>query len=213
MNTKNNIARFEQLMAKVNRPGVDKLMNYIKTSDFYTAPASTRFHLSVEGGLLQHSLNVYDRLASKLDDKLIGQELVSSGVSEESIIIVALLHDLCKTNFYSVSMRNVKNESSGQWEKVPYFTVDDKIPYGHGEKSAMMVESYIKLSPPERYAIRWHMGYSEPKEYYSALNTVLQRYPLALALYEADLEASNLMESEKDNKITVNTADDGFEEC
>lgn len=212
MNTKNNIARFEQLMAKVNRPGVDKLMNYIKTSDFYVAPASTRFHLSVEGGLLQHSLNVYDRLASKLDDKSIGQELVSSGVSEESIIIVALLHDLCKTNFYSVSMRNVKNEN-GQWEKVPYFTVDDKIPYGHGEKSAMMVESYIKLSPTERYAIRWHMGYSEPKEYYNTLNTVLQRYPLALALYEADLEASNLMESEKDNKITVNADDDGFEEC
>lgn len=212
MNTKNNIARFEQLMAKVNRPGVDKLMNYIKTSDFYVAPASTRFHLSVEGGLLQHSLNVYDRLASKLDDKLIGQELVSSGVSEESIIIVALLHDLCKTNFYSVSMRNVKNEN-GQWEKVPYFTVDDKIPYGHGEKSAMMVESYIKLSPTERYAIRWHMGYSEPKEYYNTFNTVLQRYPLALALYEADLEASNLMESEKDNKITVNADDDGFEEC
>lgn len=112
------------------------------------------------------------------------------------MIISALLHDLCKTYFYVVDYRNKKNDA-GVWEKVPYYTVDDKIPYGHGEKSVMMIEEYIKLTPTERYAIRWHMGWSEPKESYNALGTAMGKYPLVLALHEADQEATYLLEKEE----------------
>ena len=110
-------------------------------------------------------------------------------VSEETLIIVTLLHDLCKVNFYKVDYRNAKN-AKGEWEKVPYYTIEDTIPYGHGEKSVMMITEYIKLTNEEKYAIRWHMGFSEPKEQYGTLGQAFKKYPLALLLHEADMEAT-----------------------
>lgn len=83
---------------------------------------------------------------------------------DESLILVALLHDLCKTYYYSTEMRNKKDEN-GKWIQVPFYTVNDKVPYGHGEKSVMMIEEYIKLKPVERYAIRWHMGFRNRKSF------------------------------------------------
>ena len=121
---------------------------------------------------------------------------VYKNIPEESLIICALLHDLCKTYFYTVEYRNKKNEETGVWEKVPFYTIDDKVPYGHGEKSVMMIEEYIKLTPVERYSIRWHMGWSEPKENYNALGKAMGKYPLVLALHEADQEATYLLEEE-----------------
>lgn len=126
MNIEKNIARFEAELAKVNRPGMDKLLAYIRKSDFYKAPASTKYHLSCEGGLLQHSLNVLDALRSILvpdgsggwEYKVAGQTVAS--VPDESVVIAALLHDICKTFFYTTSWRNAKNEQTGKWEKVPY---------------------------------------------------------------------------------------------
>lgn len=140
MENKKLIERFETELAKVDRPGADKLLTYIRKSDFYTAPASTRFHLSCPGGLLQHSLNVLDALRGLLSWNECSQEweyrvaghMVDSA-SDESVIIMALLHDLCKTHFYGTSMRNVKNEETGVWEKKPYYVVDDKMPLGHGD--------------------------------------------------------------------------------
>ena len=118
---------------------------------------------------------------------------VSMNISEDTIKIVALLHDICKVNFYKVDYRNAKNEL-GVWEKVPYYTVEDTIPYGHGEKSVMMITEYIKLTPEEKYAIRWHMGLSEPKELYGTMSIAFSKYPLALILFEADLEATYLFD-------------------
>ena len=163
-NRQANINRFEAEMTKVTRDGVDKLMAFIRKSDMYAAPASTRFHLSVTGGLLQHSLNVLDALRANLtknDDGTYSYEVAgvpAARVTEENVIIMALLHDICKTYFYTTEIRNRK--VNGKWEQYEAFAVDDKIPYGHGEKSVMMIEEYMKLQPVERYAIRWHMGYT-----------------------------------------------------
>jgi len=170
-----NIERFEQLLHSVDRDGMDNLIDFIRKSDFYTAPASTRYHSCHDGGLLEHSLSVYDCLANKRDD-LVWSE-VFENIPNESLIIVALLHDVCKTYFYGTEIKNkkvysdtgTKIDSNGRydWVSSPAYTIDDRIPYGHGEKSVMMIEEYIKLTPMERYAIRWHMGYCEPKEIYN----------------------------------------------
>ena len=175
---------FRKLLLSVNREGMDKLLEFIDATDFYTAPASTRFHGSYEGGLLEHSMKVYEILKEKVKHTPIEME-----VSEDTLIISALLHDICKVKYYKVDYRNAKNDR-GEWEKVPYYTVDDTIPYGHGEKSVMMLTEYIKLTPEEKYAIRWHMGFTEPKEQYSTISAAYKKYPLALLLHEADLEST-----------------------
>lgn len=175
---------FLNLLRKTNREGMEELINFLEKSDFFKAPASTRFHGCYEGGLAEHSLKVYEILKHKVETNIEPLE-----VEEETIIIVALLHDICKANFYKVDYRNAKNEL-GVWEKVPYYTVDDQIPYGHGEKSVMMITEYIKLSPEEKYAIRWHMGYTEPKELYNTIGAAYKKYPLALLMHEADLEST-----------------------
>lgn len=177
--------KFIQLLRKTNREGIEDLINFIEEkNDFFTAPASTRFHGSHEGGLLEHSMKVYEILDYKIKNNVIDLH-----VPEDTIIIVSLLHDICKVNFYKVDYRNAKN-ARGEWEKVPYYTIDDTIPYGHGEKSVMMLTEYIKLTSEEKYSIRWHMGFSEPKEVYSSLGAAYKKYPLALLVNEADLEAT-----------------------
>ena len=144
--------KFIQLLRKTNREGIEDLINFIEEkTDFFTAPASTRFHGSHEGGLLEHSMKVYEILDYKIKNNVIDLH-----VPEDTIIIVSLLHDICKVNFYKVDYRNAKN-ARGEWEKVPYYTIDDTIPYGHGEKSVMMLTEYIKLTSEEKYSIRWHI--------------------------------------------------------
>ena len=176
--------KFLELLRSIKREGIEDLINFIEKTDFFKAPASTRFHGSHEGGLLEHSMKVYEILKHKVNTNIEKIE-----VSEDTLKIVALLHDICKANFYKVDYRNAKN-SFGEWEKVPYYTVEDTIPYGHGEKSVMMLTEYIKLTSEEKYAIRWHMGFTEPKELYTTLGLAYQKYPLALLLFEADLEAT-----------------------
>lgn len=168
---------FIELLKQTNREGMENLIEFLKNkTDFFEAPASTRFHGSFKGGLLEHSMKVYEILKQKAGDS-------------ESVRIIALLHDICKTNFYKVDYRNAKNEQ-GVWEKVPYYTIEDTIPYGHGEKSVMMISEFIKLTSEERYAIRWHMGFTEPKELYTTIGQAYKKYPIALLTHEADLEAT-----------------------
>ena len=208
-NRQANINRFEAEMTKVKRDGVEKLMAFIRKSDMYAAPASTRFHLSVTGGLLQHSLNVLDALRANLtqnDDGTYTYDVAGvpvARVTEENVIIMALLHDICKTYFYTTEIRNRK--VNGKWEQYEAFAVDDKIPYGHGEKSVMMIEEYMKLQPVERYAIRWHMGYTEADSL--SLNNAIDKYPMIWALHSADTQASHFMESNEGNKLSY--ADNG----
>lgn len=187
---------FITLLKSVQREGIENLINYLEKTDFYKAPASTRFHGNYESGLLEHSLNVYHLLKEKISHKPFS-EMVQ--VSNDTIILITLLHDLCKINYYTVDFRNKKN-ADGIWVKEPYYTVNDTIPYGHGEKSVMMISKFIELTMEEMYAIRWHMGFTEPKELYNTISSVYEKFPLALALHEADLEASYLIES-RNNKI------------
>lgn len=204
MDRQANTERFEAEMAKVKRPGADRLMDYIQKSDMYSAPASTRFHLSVPGGLLQHSLNVLDALRSSLraNDNGTYSYMVAgknvATITEESLIIIALLHDLCKTNFYTTEMRWRKDKNN-KWEQYEVFGVEDKVPYGHGEKSVMMIEEFMKLKPDERYAIRWHMGYTESDT--MTLNNAIDKYPIIWALHSADTQASHFMEDLTGNKM------------
>lgn len=176
--------QFIELLKIIKREGINELIEFLEKTDFFIAPASTRFHGDYEGGLVEHSLKVYEILKHKVENNI--EKL---DVSEDTIKIVALLHDVCKANYYKVDYRNAKN-SLGVWEKVPYYTVDDTIPYGHGEKSVMMITEYIKLTPEEKYSIRWHMGYTEPKELYNTIGAAYKKYHLALLTHEADLEAT-----------------------
>ena len=171
----------------VTRPGADKLLAWLDTTDFFRAPASTRFHGACAGGLLMHSLNVYHCLR---------EHYFESGDSEESFALCALLHDVCKANFYKPGTRNVKNEATGQWEKVPTFTIEDAFPYGHGEKSVFLIERFLRLKPAEAVAIRWHMGGFDDAARGGcfAISQAYDQYPLAVKLHLADLEATYLKE-------------------
>lgn len=207
MNIENNITRFEAELSKVQRPGMDKLLEYIRGSDFYRAPASTKYHLACPGGLLQHSLNVLDALRGLLLFNSITSSWeyrtackVVDTIPDDSVIIMALLHDICKTHFYSTSTRNQKNDRTGQWEKVPFYTIDDKMPLGHGAKSAMIIKQYTTLTSQEMYTIWHHMGMTGDYENDIAVGKSIEMYPAVLALQTADMMASKFMEGEKENR-------------
>lgn len=180
----------------IKRGGADKLLEYLKRSDFFKAPSSTRFHGSYEGGLVEHSVNVYHCLKDYLSRPRT-KELYNMDFSEESIAIVALLHDVCKINFYSTELRNRKNETTGQWEKYAAYTINDTLPYGHGEKSVYIISGYLygenRLTRDEACAIRWHMGFSGNEDK-NTIGKALEMYPLAFALHVADMEASYFIE-------------------
>ena len=190
----NNRQKFIEIYnACIKREGADKLLEYLCSPDkcdFMTAPASTRFHGAYEGGLLEHSLNVYECLCDfakrpRFRDKY------GFTFTEESLAVSALLHDICKTNFYKTEMRNVKK--NGAWESVPYYTIEDNLPYGHGEKSVYIISGYMKLTRDEAFAIRYHMGFSGPEDA-NQVGRALEMFPLAFALCVADMEASYYME-------------------
>lgn len=176
---------------KIKREGADKLLDFLQKSDFFTAPASTRYHGACEGGLLAHSLNVYDCLVDILNRPRM-KELYGVEYSDESIAIAALMHDVCKVNFYKTSFRNAKDET-GKWVSVPYYTIEDNLPYGHGEKSVYIVSGFLRLTRDEAFAIRYHMGFSGTEDP-GNVGRALEMFPLAYALCCADMEAAFLME-------------------
>lgn len=176
----------------ITREGSDKLLDFLLNgSDFFTAPASTRYHGAHEGGLVEHSLNVYDCLKDMMERPRM-KEVYGIEYPEESIAIAALLHDVCKVNFYKTSYRNAKDET-GRWQSVPYYTIEDTLPYGHGEKSAYIVSAYMRLTRDEAFAIRYHMGFSGTEDP-GNVGRALEMFPLAYATCCADMEAAFLME-------------------
>ncbi len=177
----------EAYTTAISRQGSKELLDWMLKTDFFTAPASSKFHSAYEGGLCDHSLNVYNVMIERYND----------GKPDESFAIVALLHDLCKAQFYKLGSRNVKNETTGAWEKVPFYTIDDKFPFGHGEKSVFLIERFMRLKVEEAIAIRWHMGgFDDAARGGSfAINGAFERYPLAVKLHISDIEATYLMEN------------------
>ena len=178
----------------IRREGADKLLDWLAQSDFFTAPASTRFHLSCEGGLCEHSLNVYDCLAAYMERERV-RDVYGFTASSETIAIAALLHDLCKVNIYKPGTKNVKDEA-GRWKTVPTYEFDDRLPYGHGEKSVYIISGFMHLTREEAFAIRYHMGFSatdDPKN----VGAAFEMFPLAYALSVADSEATYFLEGKK----------------
>ncbi len=191
----NSKERFLQIYKdNIKREGSDKLLEFLlsKNSDFFDAPASTRYHSCYEGGLLDHSLNVYDCMKAYMDRERVKSEYKLTA-SDESIAIVSLLHDICKINMYKKGTRNVKDEN-GVWKQVLRYEFDDKLPYGHGEKSVYIITGFMRLTREEAFAIRYHMGFSG-EENVNTVGNALQAFPLALAANIADMEASFLLES------------------
>lgn len=172
----------------IKREGAQSFLDFLTSprSDFFTAPASTRFHGSYEGGLLEHSLHVYDCLKDYLS-RIRCREVYGMEYSADTIATVALLHDVCKVNVYRSSLRNKKVE--GQWTQVSVYEFDDPMPYGHGEKSVYMITPFMKLSREESFAIRYHMGFSgnDPS---NNVGYTFEHFPLAFALSTADMEAT-----------------------
>lgn len=203
MNNKENIERFESLLRATGRRNIDVLLDRLQQTDLYSAPSSTRFHLSVPGGLLQHSLNVYDAMKDLLKDNtdgtfsamVAGQPVET--VTEDSISISALLHDVCKVNVYQTSKRWRKDDQN-RWEQYDTYEFDDPEPFGHGEKSVWLLSRIIRLKPAEAYAIRFHMGAAAEKEERTFWNAV-SKHPFVFSLHAADVFASQLMEENGEN--------------
>lgn len=177
----------------IQRDGANELLRWLESSDFFTAPASTRFHGAHEEGLLQHSLNVYDCLRKCIEAS--GSEGIAS---EESIALVALMHDICKVNFYKKGYRNVKNDETGQWERKEVFEIDEKFPCGHGEKSVIILQNFMHLTVDEIMAIRAHMGGFDTSvkggDFF--IGKTFEKSKLAFLLHLADMSATYLMEGE-----------------
>ncbi len=181
----------------ITREGADALLAYLDSpaSDFFTAPASTRFHCSYPGGLCEHSINVYEALRAYVTSARF-TDTYGLHFSEETIAIVSLLHDLCKVNIYKPSKRNVKKD--GVWVSVDSYEFADTLPYGHGEKSVYVISGFMKLTREEAFAIRYHMGFSKEEETKN-VSAAFEMFPLAMANYVADMEATFLIE-ERENK-------------
>lgn len=183
----------------IHREGADKLLNFLEGShsDFFEAPASTKYHGSYEGGLCEHSVNVYHCLKDYLSRQRV-KDTYKMKYSDETIAIVALLHDICKTNVYKKGFKNQKINNT--WEKVPTYEFKDDMPYGHGEKSVYMIQPFMKLSREEAFAIRYHMGFSsvEPT---NTVGKVFEMFPLSFALSTADMEATYFCEESPQDKM------------
>lgn len=200
----------------IKRDGLEDLLNMLSLSDFYEAPASTKYHLSVTGGLTQHSLDVYHVLINNIPHRISGKQFMNK-YTLESKAIVSLFHDICKINVYFPSIRNVKNydfnreryesnaytksmikqDTIGEfvWEQEQTFTFNDEFPLGHGEKSLYLIQKYMNLTDDEAMAIRYHMGAFRAEDI-NNINKVYSKYPLALALHMADMISTYVVEEE-----------------
>ncbi len=169
----------------IKRDGANELLDFLLNSDFFVAPASTKFHGCHEGGLVEHSINVYNRFSN-----LMKNEKNIEKLSDESIAICGLLHDICKVGYYKVEMRNVKE--NGAWVQKPYYAVEDTMPYGHGEKSVYIISGFMKLTRQEAMIINWHMGSFDARvrQNGTVLSDAYSKFPCAALFHCADLLAT-----------------------
>lgn len=187
--------RFMELWDQIeDRPGLSNCLRWLEEeTDFFTAPASTKFHGAEPGGLCAHSINVCEALFKLLD---VFDPYGGTGIDYSSIILVALLHDVCKTNFYTETTRRQK-DASGKWTEVRTYMIEDALPMGHGEKSLyQLLQTGLKLTDEEAAAIRWHMGAHHATDNKKTLDDAFQKYPLVLFLHLADMIAANYTEKE-----------------
>ncbi|KEI12772.1 HD domain-containing protein [Clostridium novyi] len=185
-----NKEKIIELLKSTERPGIEIIIQYLNETDFFVAPASTKYHGNFDGGLAEHSLNVYNLFKKK-------NEQFDLGLSSDTLIITSILHDICKVNFYKKQPRWRKNDK-GKWESYEGYICENDFSIGHGEKSVIKLMQFIKLSKEEIVLIRWHMGGFESKENQKDISNSYNLYPAALALHTADLEASYILEETKE---------------
>ncbi|MBQ8431224.1 MAG: hydrolase [Clostridia bacterium] len=176
----------------IKRDGADDLLDWLITTDFFTAPASSKFHSAYEGGLCEHSINAFNRYVKIL--KMEYGEDFEKKISMESVAIIALLHDVCKVNFYKTEYRNVKVD--GQWTQVPYYSIEDTLPYGHGEKSVYIISGFMRLTREEAMAINWHSGGFDDRVRGGSfgMSQAYYKFPTAMLFHSADMMATYLDE-------------------
>lgn len=185
-------------LSQIERDGMGELLKFLQTSDYLTCPASTKFHEVDDGGLALHSWTVFRLLKHK-------NQFLNLGLPEDTVRITGLLHDLCKVDTYVPGKKWIKNESTNnKWEQIPKWKVVDNEPYGHGEKSIIMIQNHIKLTRDEILLIRWHMnGWTSgihiryPLGY--AYDRAVELCPAVIAIACADQEARLLTEVGEDD--------------
>jgi len=191
-----NKESIRDLLLSTSRPGMERLVDWIEQkTDFYSAPASTKYHLACKGGLARHSLNVYELLAGKVSAGLLD-------IRKETIIITALLHDLCKVNFYVMEKKNVREGSKinaygsevANWVEKEVWAVHDSFPVGHGEKSCFYIQSFIRLTDEEYAMIRLHMG-SDRNGFPDPFTETANLFPSVIAIHTSDIEAAFIIEN------------------
>ena len=182
--------QFIEEALKIKRDGVPEFVEYLKTTDFFTAPASAKYHNAVEGGLVEHSLAVYD-VAHEIN------KLFEINLDNDSVSICGLFHDVCKANFYTKEIRSRKID--GKWQKVEAWGYKDLLPMGHGEKSVYIIQKFVKLTDPEALSIRWHLGGFDPAIHFGypsgmAMNQAIREHKLVSLIILADLASARLLE-------------------
>lgn len=198
MSKQDKINIFESLLMSTGRTGIDNVIEYLRKTDFYDAPASAKYHSNYETGLLDHSLMVYSIAEAFFEKmKLIDPELAIT-IPEESIIISALLHDVCKVCFYKKTVKWKKDEHN-DWIQYDGYEIEDSFPIGHGEKSViMLLKIGLDLNPCEMLSIRYHMGFfgESNVEFKNAMKSSIKMCPLVVLLQQADCSATMLFENE-----------------
>lgn len=182
-------------LRSTQRSGIEDLINYLENqSDYFKAPASTKFHSNYDGGLAEHSNNVVELLISKNNQ-------FNLNIPTDTIYITGYLHDLCKCNMYNKSIGIKKDEISGKWVGVKTYSINEKVPLGHGEKSVIIAQQFIKLSLEESLMIRWHMGAYLPSEMMKDFHKAIDMYKSVLAINLADEEATTFLETTREQEI------------
>ena len=191
--------QFQEKILSTKRDGMENVIKHLERLGFFTAPASTKFHLSVKGGLMEHSWNVCNTALMLREQMIQMKPELADKLPEESVVIASLLHDVCKSNIYKDAILNRKNDQ-GYWEKVPGYEVDySSLPLGHGEKSVIMLLTLgLKLTKDEMLAIRWHMtawelAFQSPEQK-SNLQKAREIAPLCAIIQAADGLSSALLE-------------------
>ena len=203
MNTKEKIINELKTVCK-ERKGINNLINYIENAcDFFQAPSSTIYHNNEVGGLAEHSWSVYNILKKKVEE-------YGLKTPPDSVAICGLCHDFCKINFYELQKKwkklsedvieNGRLVSKGPWGQEEIWVTNDTFPVGHGEKSVIILQQFISLTPEEIIAIRWHMAGFEPSVHFNypsgyPFREATKKYPLLTAIICADMESSNIIEN------------------
>lgn len=202
MTKEDKIMYFENKLRETNREGIENIIEFTRSTDFYTAPSSVNNHSNYDGGLLDHSILVYT-LAMRYREALIETKPeLAERLSVESVTISALLHDICKTCFYKKAWKSRKNKESDTWESYEGYEIEDSFPIGHGEKSVIMLQNFgLKLTADEMLAIRFHMGAWDSGMNVGALKTsyvaAQNNYPLVMLIHTADNSSSFLLETQR----------------